>query len=148
MTSSSRSNEGPHSSIRSIDLTHQIILEHNGPASCGGYADVYRGVWKAGSAEKKVAIKALRLYHLHDEEQKKKIIKRLKRELRIWQRCEHDNILPLYGVTSHYGSLYSMVCPWMEHGNINDYLKNYNPTLRLDERFLLVSQSCICCHRF
>lgn len=32
-----------------------------------------------------------------------------------------------------------MVCPWMEHGNLNDYLEKYNTTLRLDERLYLVS---------
>jgi hypothetical protein len=31
-----------------------------------------------------------------------------------------------------------MVCPWMEHGNLNDYLEKYDLTLRLDERLFLV----------
>jgi hypothetical protein len=74
------------------DLTDQIVLHSDIPESCGGYANIYRGTWKNGSAEKKVfgrsvllicqvhccgqvAIKVLRLFHIHDEDARGKIMK-------------------------------------------------------------------------
>lgn len=66
---------------------------------------------------------------------------RLRRELRVWQRLNHENILPLYGTTSDFGTHASMVCPWLENGNLNKYLVQRGNSLTLPERFDIVSHS-------
>ena len=40
-----------------------------------------------------------------------------------WKWLRHDNVLPFLGVTS---MPFRMVSPWMENGNIMNFLK-YNP---------------------
>lgn len=103
-----------------------------------------------------VAIKALR-FHTGNEEDKTKLnkvgatliecyfdvlnfpwIQRLRRELNIWRRLNHENILPLCGVVSDFGPYPSMVCPWLECGNLNNYLERKND-LAISDRFRLVS---------
>jgi serine/threonine protein kinase len=74
-------------------------------------------------------------------------MKRLRRELRVWQRLHHENILPLYGITSDFGTHDSMVCPWLENGNLNKYLERRGDSLALGERFEIVSYTlriCVC----
>lgn len=48
---------------------------------------------------------------------------RLRREIQVWRRLQHDNIVPLLGVIGNFGPYAStgMVSPWMEHGNLNQF---------------------------
>jgi serine/threonine protein kinase len=48
---------------------------------------------------------------------------RIRREVNVWIRLSHDNILPLEGVTEGFGPLPALVTPWMENGSLNDYLR-------------------------
>jgi serine/threonine protein kinase len=70
------------------------------------------------------------------------IFKRLRRELKVWQRLNHDNVLPLYGTTSDFGPYSSMVCPWVDNGSLSKYLERRGATLTLRERFGIVSGRC------
>lgn len=74
------------------------------------------------------------------------ILKRLRRELKVWQRLGHENVLPLYGITSDFGPYSSMVCPWVANGTLNKYLEQHAATLMVQERFSIVSDevACIC----
>ncbi|KDQ29826.1 hypothetical protein PLEOSDRAFT_1040044, partial [Pleurotus ostreatus PC15] len=47
---------------------------------------------------------------------------RLRRELAVWLKLKHPQVLPLYGIVSDFGPYPSMVCPWMDRGNLNNYL--------------------------
>lgn len=43
----------------------------------------------------------------------------------MWSHLRHPNLLPFYGIY-HLGDRYDRVClvsPWMDNGNISDYLK-------------------------
>jgi len=101
------------------DLTGQIARNDSNryAAAQGGFADIYRGVWKS----QEVAIKVLR-FSINDEDAQVKWNKRLRRELLIWQQLDHPNILPLFGITSDFGPFAGMVGPWMANGNLNCYL--------------------------
>ena len=48
---------------------------------------------------------------------------RLRKEIEIWKRLDHKNIVPLLGTTSEFGSDCStgMVSPWMNKGNLTTY---------------------------
>ena len=46
------------------------------------------------------------------------------REVYIWSQLRHVNVQELLGVVEIEGGL-GMVSPWMEHGNLQDYIKLY-----------------------
>lgn len=51
---------------------------------------------------------------------------RLWREITVWQRLHHQNILPLLGIVNK--DSIGMVSPWIEAGNLNEYIKHANIT--------------------
>ena len=52
------------------------------------------------------------------------MLKRAVREVYIWSRLRHVNVQTLLGVIEFEGGL-GMVSPWMEHGNLQEYIKMY-----------------------
>lgn len=56
------------------------------------------------------------------------------RELYHWSKAMHKNVQPLSGIIMFQGHL-GMVSPWMENGNLRDYIKK-NPST---DRYRLVS---------
>ncbi|KIM73779.1 hypothetical protein PILCRDRAFT_828831 [Piloderma croceum F 1598] len=125
----------PSSASQIPDLTGQIILQDRFAAAHGGFADVYIALWHREQATPlKVAVKVLRSQS-EDEDDRGKRNKRLRRELKVWQRLNHDNVLPLYGTTSDFGPYSSMVCPWVDNGSLSKYLERRGATLMLRERF-------------
>ncbi|CAE6401205.1 unnamed protein product [Rhizoctonia solani] len=99
------------------DITNQLDLSKFGRAavSTGGFGDVYYGALQDGT---RVGAKCLRLLIGVDDQDLKKQLKRAARELYVWSKCKHPNILELFGV-AQYGERVAMVSPWMENGNIS-----------------------------
>ena len=54
---------------------------------------------------------------------------------------DHENILPLLGITFDFGrdNPMGMVSPWLENGDLNGYLERCGAALALCERFRIVS---------
>jgi hypothetical protein len=46
------------------------------------------------------------------------------RELYTWSKAKHENVQELLGVVLFQGRL-GMVSPWMEHGNMQEYIRKY-----------------------
>lgn len=70
---------------------------------------------------------------------------RIVRELRVWSRVRHENIVPLLGLWIEYKrfpsakeSIPCPVAPWMGCGNLQTYLEE-KPNLPLIDRFKIVS---------
>ena len=66
----------------------------------------------------------------------------MKRELEIWRRLDHPNIVPLLGTASgeDFGCDYPcMVSVWMPHGTLVEYVKHCGNELLLPSRIRLVS---------
>ncbi|KAF9231202.1 kinase-like domain-containing protein, partial [Melanogaster broomeanus] len=63
---------------------------------------------------------------------------KLCRELKIWGRLRHQNIVPLLGVVSGFGPLSSMVCPWIANGSLTSYLKRWDERLDISHRLALL----------
>jgi len=84
-----------------------------------------------------VAVKAIRIFGLADLT---KIIKRLRQEIKVWARLQHEHILPLLGFVRDFTRSHvpSLVSPWMDNGTLVDFLKRSNALTRY-ERFRLVS---------
>jgi serine/threonine protein kinase len=54
-------------------------------------------------------------------------LQRLRREIYIWSRLSHDNILPILGLyidsSKESHELPALVSPWCEKGNLTEYLR-------------------------
>ncbi|KAG2358158.1 hypothetical protein BDR07DRAFT_308164 [Suillus spraguei] len=58
-----------------------------------------------------------------------KIINRLFREIKLWLKLEHENIVPLLGVTDGFGSLPALISPWFQNGTLTRYLQRKHKML-------------------
>ncbi|KAJ7587517.1 kinase-like domain-containing protein [Mycena floridula] len=102
----------------------------------GGFADVYRGFLSAGQV---VSIKRPRIPLWQMEE----FLKSWSREIILWSQLSHPNILPLYGIyylDDPHGSPVCMISPWMDHGNIVQFLKS--PPEHINRLALIQDISC------
>ena len=70
-------------------------------------------------------------------------------ELGIWSLLSHDNVVPLLGTASGFGNpspfgrTMSLVCSWMENGDLTGYLQRVESSLTLPRCFELVSDSML-----
>ncbi|KAG2368635.1 kinase-like domain-containing protein [Suillus spraguei] len=48
---------------------------------------------------------------------------RLFREIKLWLKLEHKNIVPLLGVADGFGSLPALVSPWLDNGALTGYIQ-------------------------
>ncbi|KLO18726.1 hypothetical protein SCHPADRAFT_844657 [Schizopora paradoxa] len=121
-----------------LDLSGQIIKCNEYPAAHGGFADVWKCEWVSETGKRKVAVKVLR-GKLFDGTREERMKRRLNRELRVWQKLDHENIIPLYGTCMDFGHYVSMVCPWYEKGSIRHHLDTRGLELPLSHRLKLLS---------
>ncbi|KAF9231675.1 kinase-like domain-containing protein, partial [Melanogaster broomeanus] len=67
---------------------------------------------------------------------------RLRREIKVWLKLDHPNVLPLFGTTMGFGQFPAMVCSWLENGALTSYLQRWNDKLTTEQRLVLVRISC------
>lgn len=122
-------------------LAENVVCDSRDPSGGGGFADVYKG--RIGNNP--VALKVLRIHVAGAVLAKvEKVISHIPpsptaaeffffqdfcREALIWRQLKHPNILAFLGIskTAFPGRL-CMVAPWMDSGNILDYLAS-QPTV-------------------
>ncbi|KIM28691.1 hypothetical protein M408DRAFT_131307 [Serendipita vermifera MAFF 305830] len=109
------------------DLRDEVVLTSTQAVTGGVYSDIFLGNWHG----EKVAVKGLR--HIQATPA---AVKSFEREVDIWSRVRHDNILALYGLTSLPGratgkQLY-MVSPWQDNGDIVSYCSTNIESNRLE----------------
>ncbi|KAF9235060.1 kinase-like domain-containing protein, partial [Melanogaster broomeanus] len=63
---------------------------------------------------------------------------RLRREIRVWLRLDHINVLPLLGTTTGFGQFPAMVCPWLENGALTSYLESRGDNITTVQRLDLL----------
>lgn len=121
------------------DLTQHLRKQSNHPIAQGGFGDIWKCslVLPTRFTEENVAVKAIRSY-FSDENDRIKKDRRLRRELIIWGRLIHGNILPLYGVALGFGPFTAMVSPWAKNGSLTMYLESHRDLL-IPDRFKLLS---------
>ncbi|KAG8687767.1 Adaptor for signal transduction, partial [Ceratobasidium sp. 394] len=126
------------------DITHELDLSQSGraPISGGGFGDIYKGALNGGGI---VAIKCPRLYLQRDDAKGRKFLKHAARELYVWSRLKHDNILPLLGL-AQYRDQMAMLSPWMDNGTLLDYIER-NPTVDRCQLFIEVSEGLAYLHK-
>ncbi|CCA66459.1 hypothetical protein PIIN_00145 [Serendipita indica DSM 11827] len=102
-----------------VNLTGRIKKLMDPPIALGGTSDIFYGEWQA-PVPKKVAVKLLRTTNKNCIET---VRRRLRREMRLWWKCRHRNIIPLYGFASDFGNMDAMISPWMKNGSAPVYIK-------------------------
>ncbi|KAF4568460.1 hypothetical protein EYR36_010471 [Pleurotus pulmonarius] len=127
------------------DLTGQITKEAAYPSAGGGFADVWKGTWNVGDGSQDkikashVAVKVLRS-RIEDVDREERMKRLFHRELNLWQKLDHKNIIPLLGTASDFGHYSAMVCPWYEYGSVSKYLEKYGDILSMTDRIRLLCQ--------
>lgn len=102
-----------------------IKLEDN-PKTSGAFGDVWKGTFRG----KLVCVKVSRVYQGSNIQH---LISNFVGEAIVWRQCMHPNLLPFYGISRLKGS-HDRVClvsPWMENGNISEFLKSNQDAPRL-----------------
>ncbi|KDQ07611.1 hypothetical protein BOTBODRAFT_598442 [Botryobasidium botryosum FD-172 SS1] len=86
-------------------------------AASGGFGNCWKGLFLG---QHQVAMKCSRSYIAPEI-----AMRRLEREMNVWKRLRHPNILPFIGfiiLASPVTTLF-MISPWMENGNLGVYIK-------------------------
>ncbi|QRV98462.1 Serine/threonine-protein kinase [Ceratobasidium sp. AG-Ba] len=107
------------------DLSDQLDVAScsNYPLSSGGFGDIYYGMLRDNTP---VAIKTMRIY-VGISDDSRKSLKHAARELYVWSKCRHPNVLPLLGLVV-YRDQVGMISKWVGHGNLPTYIAQ-NPGL-------------------
>ncbi|KAF9450092.1 kinase-like protein [Macrolepiota fuliginosa MF-IS2] len=90
--------------------------------TCGGFGDIYKGTFRGH----RVCVKMVRVCGPSCMDYAR-TFKMFSKEAGVWSQVRHPNVLPFYGV--HLDGKYRRMClvsPWMENGNICEYL-SINP---------------------
>ncbi|KIJ09453.1 hypothetical protein PAXINDRAFT_172480 [Paxillus involutus ATCC 200175] len=120
-----------------LDLTSHVVRQSVYPIAYGGWSDIWKCTLKQDSQSREVAVKSIRSHILDDDDMRKKG-KKLRRELKVWARLKHENILPLFGVATGFGPFTALVCPWMDNGTLTSYLEHNREQLSLRDRLELL----------
>ncbi|KAF9457795.1 kinase-like domain-containing protein [Collybia nuda] len=107
------------------DLTSEIERVNGSYGAGGGFAVVYNALWRRDGQIIKVGVKAIRIPRECGGRGLEIAKKRSQREVLVWSHLHHPNILRLLGIAHGFGAqgTYSMVCPWIDNGDLSHYLK-------------------------
>ncbi|KZT36413.1 kinase-like protein [Sistotremastrum suecicum HHB10207 ss-3] len=119
-----------------LDLTNNIIYRdaYRHPVAMGGQSDIYRADVNGIS----IAVKVMREIGVDTDRQRRHLAKKIDREMRLWSKVDHGNILAFLGFcffpnVSHAGgsAQLSLVSPWMKNGTAIEYARNKPDTDRI-----------------
>ncbi|KAL4072439.1 kinase-like domain-containing protein [Scleroderma yunnanense] len=111
-----------------INLNELVDRDDTFPPLRGSSALVYRGTLRREGA--KVAVKTFRSGPSGNEATLKLVF----RELHLWSKLRHENIVRLLGVTTTFDFTVSIVSEWMAKGDAYNYVQDTS----IDPRPLLV----------
>ncbi|KAL0575315.1 hypothetical protein V5O48_006666 [Marasmius crinis-equi] len=109
-------NSGLHPKCLSIQNVRRL---GDFPIAAGGFGDVWKGA--IGESSQPVCLKIVKLYLGSDVE---KLSKDYLREAIVWRQMRHANLLPFLGIYRlEQTQQLCLISPWMEKGNLIQYLK-------------------------
>ncbi|KXN85916.1 Serine/threonine-protein kinase HT1 [Leucoagaricus sp. SymC.cos] len=93
----------------------------------GGFGLIYKGTFR----EQSVCVKAVRIYETSPKA--RKVSRAQAGELALLAHVSHPNVIRLYGayLSNESKPRICIVSPWMEHGDLEGYLKKYPNTPRI-----------------
>ncbi|KAJ7040994.1 hypothetical protein C8F04DRAFT_1031883 [Mycena alexandri] len=87
----------------------------------GGFGDIWKGVVRG----QVVSVKVMRIFQ---EQEVAAALKEFSREALIWRQLCHPNLLPFFGLY-YLDNRLCLVSPWMENGNIMQFLSKQSPNI-------------------
>ncbi|KAL4072957.1 kinase-like domain-containing protein [Scleroderma yunnanense] len=111
-----------------INLNGLVDREESTPPIVGSKVLIYKG--KLHPEYMRVAVKSIR-FVLRGE---RKAVKRVLRDIKLWTRLQHENVVQVFGIATEFDFAVSIVCQWMELGNAHDYVQDK----AIDPRSLLM----------
>ncbi|OCB91521.1 kinase-like protein [Sanghuangporus baumii] len=123
------------SGLTHLDLSHSVIFNEKKVVAGGSYGDICTGSCTIlGRGKIKVAIKRLRFWCRDDIETL------FTREIYVWSKLSHRNILPLLGYAIDKSTEFPMlISEWMENGSAWNFVTRH---LDCDIMHLLVGTAC------
>ncbi|KAJ7483908.1 kinase-like domain-containing protein [Mycena galericulata] len=114
-------------------LTTQVTIPRD-PYASGGFANVYKGNWEIAAMGQRTEVwerrtVAVKVFVDRNSEGFA-LEKKLRREVAVWCRLDHPNVVPLLGITYDFGTSLSMVSPWVPKGTLHSYLKSGEAQMR------------------
>lgn len=104
----------------SLNLDGQVDLNKQKSVFHGKSALVYPGILRHNGVERQVAVKVFRSGPPGDLV----TLKRILREVHLWSKLSHKNIVPMLGISTDFDSTISIISDWMEMGNAFSYVQN------------------------
>ncbi|EDR06616.1 uncharacterized protein LACBIDRAFT_299574 [Laccaria bicolor S238N-H82] len=107
-------------------LTVTDLERDNYMVDSGHFGEIYKG----RSRNQAICLKIIKI---NGKTQIKHLLKAVFKEALLWGHLSHPNILPFYGIhhlEDAHGRI-SFVSPWMENGNITEYLRRHPHANRL-----------------
>ncbi|KAF9263059.1 TPR-like protein [Marasmius fiardii PR-910] len=94
------------------------------PVGGGAFGDV----WKGRVGQQLVCLKVVRAFNRSDVQQ---VLKDYMQEGIVWRQLNHPNVLPFMGIyyLDKEQRQLCLVSPWMEQGNLVEFLKNCNDSV-------------------
>ncbi|KAG9027114.1 hypothetical protein FS837_004372 [Tulasnella sp. UAMH 9824] len=123
------------------------LIEH--PLGSGNYGEVVLGTLdETSSTPRDVAVKRLKAVGTRGE--RVRLAKRLARELNIWAKIKHPNVVELIGwyLDEKYESPL-LISAWMPNGDVLKYIDNFKPDIQ--QRIALIkgiTAGLACFHNF
>ncbi|KAF7345943.1 Kinase-like protein [Mycena venus] len=118
--------EGTFVKIKTIQ---SVTLLKSHPVNGAGFSLIYHGTYTNTDMERvEVALKVLRIFHDPSDDDQREIPQRFAKEVLVWHNLRHPNIVPLLGVTTLPGLTIAMVSPWMQQGNVLNYMTQHSPS--------------------
>ncbi|KAF8123325.1 hypothetical protein EV363DRAFT_1587447, partial [Boletus edulis] len=133
----------PATLARLPNLSDKIIKAGEQYCEAGTFGDVYKCQYDSSVAWVQVAVKSFRFpftldvtENNNDEKRGVKARKMIRRELGIWRRLEHQNIVPFLGIAHGFGrqGKASLVSLWMANGSLRGFLAEYDDRLAVSHR--------------
>ncbi|OJA16106.1 hypothetical protein AZE42_09029, partial [Rhizopogon vesiculosus] len=89
--------------------------------------------------QRKVAVKSMRI-DIAGDDSKDRITQMLLHEYRARKQLQHENLLPLLGLSYEFGPLPAMVSPWMQNGSLTTYLAKNFAKLTIERKLQILQQ--------
>ncbi|KAJ7111876.1 kinase-like domain-containing protein [Mycena epipterygia] len=107
------------------DLKGRVTQDDQYPFAGGGNSNIYRGKLTRSDGRKiRVAIKMIRMSD-DGSGQLEHILRHLKREVDVWSRIKHNNVLPFIGVCDDIAPSPVLISPFYKFGHVATYLRKH-----------------------
>ncbi|KAJ7927785.1 kinase-like domain-containing protein, partial [Mycena leptocephala] len=108
------------------DLGGRVKQDDKYPFAGGGNSNIYRGKLTRSDGSR-IRVRAIKMIRMSDDGsgQHEEMLRRLKREVDIWSRLKHRNILSFIGICEDLAPLPVLISPFYKFGHVGKYLTKH-----------------------